>query len=613
MSAISFREDIQGIRAIAVLSVVVFHFNPAWLLGGFVGVDIFLVVSGFLITSILINKKLSPTYSPWRVLNYFYTSRIKRIVPAYYAMIISVALVAAVLYPLTDLSSLKGSLIHATIFNANNFFAGFGDYFAPSNHEQPLLHTWSLAVELQFYLLAPFLILFISKRYLFWLLLTLTITLTMLAEYRMHQLEIVQETYYSLYARLPEFFIGALVAIYLSNKHPLRSSYVQILGFLLLIFAINLQPMLGLFPGISALLPAVGAALLLSVKPDNITLITRLLSNRFLVWIGTLSYSIYLWHWPVLAFLRYYTDTEVLDWQHSLVFIALTIALSIASFYFIEEPLRKNTKPKLRWAVYIGIVMMLGVVGLTLKKVNNHFSNLPIEYTRYAAPNSICHGQIIGDCLKGDLTSDKEVLVLGDSHAAMLNHFFDYLGKELGFKARIITASSCVTIPDFDYRRIVEGSHESCLAQIESANKFIKNADVIFLAAFWSSHLRSTDFVNALLSFLKNTESKQVYLLAQEPLLEKNPLRVIRFSSEEKRQKMSTNQIYEKANIQLDKLASEQENTIFLNFQKTGFFDTAPFYQGTLLYFDKHHLNEVGSVLYAKSIKEFLEDELSSK
>src|SRR5690606_30960463 len=148
-----FRPDMQGLRAIAVLGVIIFHLNPAWLPGGFIGVDIFLVISGYLIASILLHKKNKPDYRLAATLSYFYTSRFKRIVPAYFATIIVVSLLAAVLFLPADFSTYRDGLKKAVWFNSNNYFAGFGDYFAPANHEQPLLHTWSLAIELQFYLL----------------------------------------------------------------------------------------------------------------------------------------------------------------------------------------------------------------------------------------------------------------------------------------------------------------------------------------------------------------------------------------------------------------------------------------------------------------------------
>lgn len=213
MSAITYRPDIQGLRAIAVLAVILFHFNPAWLPGGFVGVDVFLVISGFLITSILLHKKNRPDYRLAGTLRYFYSSRLKRIVPAYFAVLVLVSLLAAVLFLPQDFAIYRKGLNSAAYFNSNNFFAGFGDYFAPANHEQPLLHTWSLAVEIQFYLLVPLLVLLAPPKVLKWLFAALLFGLTAVAEYRLRVLGIQQATYYSLYARLPEFFAGGLVVL----------------------------------------------------------------------------------------------------------------------------------------------------------------------------------------------------------------------------------------------------------------------------------------------------------------------------------------------------------------------------------------------------------------
>ena len=165
----NYRPDIQGLRAIAVLLVMLFHFDPAWLPGGFVGVDVFLVLSGYLIVSILLNRKNQPGYRLTSTLQDFYLSRLKRIAPAYFAMLVTVSLLAAVLFLPADLATYKEGLKQAAWFNSNHYFAGFGDYFAPANHEQPLLHTWSLAVEIQFYLLAPLLVLLLPIKALKWL------------------------------------------------------------------------------------------------------------------------------------------------------------------------------------------------------------------------------------------------------------------------------------------------------------------------------------------------------------------------------------------------------------------------------------------------------------
>jgi peptidoglycan/LPS O-acetylase OafA/YrhL len=612
MSTANYRPDIQGLRAVAVLAVMVFHFNPVWLPGGFVGVDVFLVISGFLITSILLHKKAQAGYSLTTTLKYFYSSRFKRIAPAYFVMLVLVTLVAAVFFLPQDFNTFKKGLEKAAWFNSNNYFAGFGDYFAPANHEQPLLHTWSLAVEIQFYLLAPFMVLMLPIRWLKWVFTSLLIGLTAIAEYRMRILGIEQATYYSLYARLPEFLAGALVALYVTTVSGGGRSPAKLgtLGLLLIVMATITQPLLGPFPGIAALLPVAGSALLLSQPAQG--WVGKLLSCKTLVWIGALSYSLYLWHWPVLAFLRYYTGAEVLSIEFSLLFILLTLVLSIISYFGVERAFRTkrtNKKQALGWALLAGSVLSTSQV---MAKVNAVFTpeQLPIEYRRYADPETICHGKIIGDCLKGDLSSDREVLVLGDSHAAMLNHFFDYLGKELGFKARIITASSCVTIPGFDWERIPEYAQIACINQIEEAVKYLTKIEKIFIAGSWSWQLSSNKFQDVLEKFLVNQSQvgSKVYILEQEPLLTSNPLRALRFKALGMTSNIAINSDYQESNNVLQRLSSRYAGVTSLNFETSGIFNQAPFSNGMLIYLDKHHLNEEGAKRYAKAaLGEFAE------
>lgn len=182
---------------------------------------------------------------------------------------------------------------------------------------------------------------------------------------------------------------------------------------------------------------------------------------------------------------------------------------------------------------YGSMLLVVLATAIGMKKINTHFTPepLPMAYTRYAEPATICHGQIVGDCLKGNLSSDKEVLVLGDSHAAMLNHFFDYLGKEIGFKARIITASSCVTIPRFDYQRIPGWAQKNCLRQIDVANTYISTAAIIVIAASWDWHFNSAEYEKAVIAFLTENARSKILLMPQEPLLKQNPMRALRFEN----------------------------------------------------------------------------------
>ncbi len=602
----SVRPDIQGLRAIAVLAVMLFHFNPVWLPGGFVGVDVFLVISGYLITSILLDKKAQPDYRLGSTLRYFYFSRMKRIGPAYFVMLVLVSLLAAVLFLPQDLATYKKGLNQAAWFNSNHYFAGFGDYFAPANHEQPLLHTWSLAVEIQFYLLAPFLVLLLPTRALKWLLAILLIGLSALAEYRLRVLGIQQATYYSLYARLPAFFAGALVVLVMRSgagwgNKPLFSN----LGLALVLASAAAQPMLGPFPGLAALLPVLGAVLVLQRPAQGMA--GQLLSSKPMVWLGQLSYSLYLWHWPVLALLRYYTGTQVLDIPFGFLFISLTLLLATLSYYWVETPLRAHHTRLKQMLAYGLLVSAILATSPSMAKINQVLSPppLPVEYLRYADPATICHGQIVGDCLKGDLSSTKEVLVLGDSHAAMLNLFFDQLGKELGFKARIITASSCVTIPAFDYQRIAEWAQGACLKQIEQSEKYLRGAKTVFLAASWNWQLASNDFQHALEAFLtvQRLAGAQVFILEQEPLLSKNPLRALRFSALGLAPKIGIDPAYQQANALLQRLAARHPGVTSLDFETTGVFANVPFADGIPIYLDEHHLNEPGAKHYAAIVR----------
>ena len=599
MSATSFRSDIQGLRAIAVLAVMAFHYNPAWLPGGFVGVDVFLVISGFLITSILIKKKAKADYSLPATLKYFYISRFKRIGPAYFVMLVLVALVAAVLFLPKDFGTFKDGLENAARFTSNHYFANFGNYFAPVNHEQPLLHTWSLAVEMQFYILAPFLVLLLPIKALKAVFVMLIFSLTMLAEYRMRGQGVEQATYYSLYARLPEFFAGGLAAMY-STSAPRKSvSWLGYLGIASIALALVAQPLLGVFPGAAALLPVVGSLLLLIAPAQGI--LGKILSTRILVWVGALSYSFYLWHWPVMAFLRYYTGDEVINFGFSLLFIVVTLLLSVASYYGVERAFQIKRTRKHQVTVWAVLIACVFGASQAMAKVNAVFSleQLPIEYRRYADPATICHGRIVGECLRGDLTSDNEVLVLGDSHAAMLNHFFEYLGKELGFKARIITASSCVTIPGFDYQWIAEWAHQPCVEQIEAAMPYIKASKVIVLAGAWSTQIKSERFITDLEVFVNNNVGKDIKILSQVPRFNLDTSRMRRFDKIGIPSEIQLDLSYEYANKVLAKLALEYDHLEFKSLNDLEVFEKAPYYGGSIIYMDEHHINEIGASAYA--------------
>lgn len=605
--SLTYRPDVQGLRAIAVLAVIAFHFNSVWLPGGFVGVDIFFVLSGFLITSILVDKKQNENYSFSSTLQYFYLSRIRRIIPAYFFMLVMVGIFTAILFLRSDFTDFLEGFKNALWFNSNNYYANFGSYFAPATYEQTLLHTWSLAVEIQFYLIAPLLITLFPIRLLEYTLWAGIIIFTGIAEYYLRFIGTEQATYYSLAARLPEFFSGSLAAIYLVNKsyNSTIKTRCNIYGLLLLIMAFVLQPTLGPFPGVLTLLPILGTVLILLSAPRS--RINNYLSHPWLVWIGSISYSLYLWHWPILALMRYCSGSNVLNLTYSFIFVISTLSVSLFSYYLVESPFRTSINVKrtsFAWGILAG---GMGLTMFNIDHINSFFTppKLSVAFQRYADPAKICHGQIVGECLRGDLTSKRELLVLGDSHAAMLNHFFDLLGKELGFKARIITGSSCVTIPGFDYQRLPHWAQQACINQIDVAKKLYDTSQLIILAGAWNYQFTSIDFPRILTTFLDDAQKthKKIIILTQVPLLNASPLRNERFQYIGVPTQGGINQDYLRTNGILRNISNNYSNVNLIDLSAVPFFIKAPIFNGELMYFDNSHLNEIGAEIYAESAK----------
>ncbi|NQD91920.1 acyltransferase [Pseudomonas sp. CrR25] len=600
------RQDIQGLRAIAVLTVMLFHVNKEWLPGGFVGVDVFLVISGFLITTILLDQKDSGDFNLLR----FYWGRLKRILPACCVMLAVFSIIAAYLFIPKDFKFYRDSLESSLYFVSNQYFSGFGDYFSPGAHELPLLHTWSLAVEMQFYLVLPFLLAWLPLHWVKVIIPALIVLFTAYAEYALRVKGLQQEMYFSLSARAPEFLLGSMVAVFrLGERWSSHfSSLMGWLGFLLLASSLFLIKESYGFPGLVALLPCVGTALLIASQS---ILMNRFLSLSILVWIGGLSYSLYLWHWPVLSIMRYYVGHYSLELPWLAAFILITFFAAWFSFRWIETPFRKArtfaAAGKKAVLLSLGVFPLIFVAG----NVNTHAVDpLPTELTRYASQDEICHGKIIGDCVRGNGGDKPPALLLGDSHGAQLNHFFDVVGTANKFNVRIITGSSCVPITGFDVERLPKWAQLACLAQIDAAKAFVDNSDTIIFAGMWQYQTQSAAFMVAFDAFLNsaNAQGKKVLVMAQIPMFASNLLRVQRFSSLGFPVTVENNDEWQQANIEIAKVADKYPLVEFIDFSNSDFFSSAPFGSDILLYQDNHHLNEVGARNYGQFVVPFFKE-----
>jgi len=336
-----YRSEIDGLRAIAVISVIFCHSGFSIFSGGFVGVDIFFVISGYLITTILISEYKAENFS----IIQFYERRLRRIFPAlFFVVLITIPFAYALLLP-DELINFSKSLSAVSLFVSNIFFWKDDNYFAIASGLKPLLHTWSLAVEEQFYILFPiFLMIFwrFGKKFIF-----ITIFLLIIFSLATAQVGAIFRpipNFFLLPTRLWEIAIGALVALLLLDDYFSRvglknRQLLSFLGVLLISIAIFKFDSQTLNPSIYTLLPTLGTALIIIFAEQN-TFVGRLLSVRVLVGTGIISYSLYLWHQPVLAFSRMLIPS--IGYIEKIILIVLIFILSIISWKYVESPFRKK-------------------------------------------------------------------------------------------------------------------------------------------------------------------------------------------------------------------------------------------------------------------------------
>lgn len=586
----TFRNDIQGLRAIAVLIVIIFHTNHTWLPAGFLGVDIFFVISGYVVSLSILNS--NKPFS-WKQ---FYISRIKRIIPAYLLLLIIVTILASILFIPNDFNWYKESLLSSLYFNSNSYFSNFGSYFAPNAYELPLLHTWSLAVEMKFYFLLPILITITPKKYIGSICIIIISILLIVSELAIQKDS--HNIYFALWARIPEFLFGVLLANYnyKLDTNKLLSNILALFGIVVIMFALwNIKSTN--YPGIQLLLPCLGVSLIICAKNS---ILNQVLSKRLFVIIGSLSYSLYLWHWPILAFIRYYTESYTLSPLLLSSYIIITIILSILSYILIEKPLRTlPTKNSIKCTLIISCFLLITILCSKLTH-KYHTIPLPTERTRYAEGSIICHGQILQSCNRGSKKESADILVIGDSHTAQLNYFYDYIGYKSGITFEVISGSSCIPIANFNVKKLPQWAQESCHKQTEAVSKKLDTYNIIILGAFWDWQLADNQTYIAIEDFLHSqNKDKKIILMGQLPVYTTNIQRQMHFHHINLPIQMQQKTNWDNANKLLKKLSLKYANTTLFDISKTNFLAT-PFINNQPIYYDQSHLNEVGAKIYAE-------------
>lgn len=591
----NYRNDIQGLRAIAVLFVFLFHLSSKFLPGGFIGVDIFFVISGYLISKIILSKIDKEKFS----LLDFYIGRVKRIVPAYYFLLIVVWVLFLFVFTNADVALFKLSHFWAVLFNSNNYFGKVDDYFGASSSENPLLHTWTLAIEMQFYFILPLFLLLIKNRRI--LIIVIFVATFFLFGYSTFEIAKGNRTsmYFSLLARSPEFFLGVLASLFGIEKRRFFIRNASIISFIgivgLLCSALFLNESTD-FPGVYAAIPCLATVLLLATPSSKINIF---LSKRSFAYIGEMSYSVYLWHWPIMAFLRYYNFRYDFTLFEMVVVTVLTIITSLLSYYLIERPLRVKMIYK-----FLLPLLTLGTVNVAMvyfvKPIKNKVSNMPLEYLypSFGMDSNANEFERVGSYGAKKGIYNKRILLLGDSHAHGFKPYLNELGRKKNFSFRSVTNSFYPTIPtlvgDENHDDSKFTTYQKLKPYIESE---VDSADIIIVYfAANHSHLW-VDPTSRFLSSLK--KSQKVLFVSDYPSLDKNPGRLNRSFIKDKSKKQIYKLTFHVMDTKIMDMIEKNPNAEYVDLSGTrSFFDDAPFYRDTLMYFDSTHLNYFGATRY---------------
>jgi len=443
--------QIQALRALAAGLVLIYH--AKWIDGGYIGVDIFYVISGFLITGILLRELDSKSTIS---LVAFYARRTKRLLPASFVVIFTTALAALILLPASMRQSLGKDVIAASTYISNFLFALWeNDYQNLNSTPSPFIHFWSLAVEEQFYIFWPLFILILFRvgkhRAVFYGVLTTLVASFLFSLYLTERAPIW--AFYILPTRAWELAAGALL-VFLPELRKFRP-VVALFSFVAICIATLIFDRTTPFPGIAALAPVVATVLLLASRSKWPPLINVIAQSRVTQWLGAISYPLYLWHWPVLVIPAIYLGEE-LTLVQTLLLLASTILLAGLTHRYIETPMRevKLSDRKVFTFATIATSASILIGGLTYIQhsnsiaIDNGFTvSLADVRSKPKINEDGCHIHIRQTvsprCEYGDLTSDETIVLYGDSHAAQWFPALDLIGKKRGIKIVSLTKSAC--------------------------------------------------------------------------------------------------------------------------------------------------------------------------
>jgi len=534
-----YRPDIDGLRAIAVLSVVAFHAFPSLIQGGFVGVDVFFVISGFLISSIIFGSLEKSSFS----FVDFYSRRVNRIFPALLLVLASTWAFGWFSLLADEYTQLGKHIAGGAAFVSNLVLLGEAGYFDNSAETKLLLHLWSLGIEEQFYLVWP---LMVWAAWKFRINALILIVLVGGISFALNVMNVHADpvaTFYSPQSRFWELLVGSLLA-YLSMHKPqlfpscrdagagVIRNIQSLAGLSLLGAAFALTTKSNQFPGWWAILPTVGAALIIAAGPLA-WFNRKVLSSRLLVWFGLISFPLYLWHWPLLTFARISSHGDPLPETRGALVVASFI-LAWLTYFFVERPLRIAGKPKLRSGLLCAITIIIFSIGATTYHLNGIDSRFPLDIRHIANFNydfkkdsraGTCwlsteqpFNGFSNECSIIKKPSDiKSIVLWGDSHSGRL---YPGLRKVLddGYIISEFVRDSCPPILNYAYENCIK-SNTLTMSEIQKIQP-----DTVILFAVWniyqpdwfSASEAKTGLLNSI-NQLKNIGIKNILVIGPAP------------------------------------------------------------------------------------------------
>ncbi|MFI0846408.1 acyltransferase family protein [Mesorhizobium sp. IMUNJ 23232] len=510
-----YRADIDGLRALAILPVVFYHAGIPGFAGGFVGVDVFFVISGYLMASLITGEMKRGEFSLLR----FYERRVRRIFPALFVMIAACAVMAWFVFMPNEFIYFARSVRDAALFISNYRFEREIGYFDIAAETKPLLHTWSLAVEEQFYIVFPLVLMLLGwlapRRTALVLLLVLVASLAASA-WTVYQKP--EAAFYLSQYRIWELLLGAMLAFNVVPKasHPLIREALAAAGVVLIAFAVFTYSDATVFPGLTALVPCVGAALIIHCQTSGGPA-SLLLRAPPLVFVGLVSYSMYLWHWPIVVFTRYFSGPELTLVQGGLITVASFVA-AVISWRFVERPFRGHTSRIRRVPLFAGaaaavtaasvfaahVVADRGVPG-RLPSFASQIYNATFDKSRFSEPQcfggegegpsaaNIRAGKL---CPMGTPGSESRFLVWGDSHAASMAPAIDVAAKQAGVQGVFAGQAGCPPLPDVELpsRRITDHCRDLNAAVLDLIDA--RRIPVVFMIAYWPKYFHDSELPN---------------------------------------------------------------------------------------------------------------------